>query len=54
MSTMYVARYFYSTIYTEVSVGFTKIKDLESSLAIGGLQMLEIPKEAPILAVSVD
>ena len=37
-------------IYTEVSVGFEKIEELESGLHKGGFQMLEIPKEALFLA----
>ncbi len=42
--------YINTTIYTEVSVGFEKIEDLESSLHKGGFRMLEIPKEALFLA----
>lgn len=37
-------------IYTEVSIGFTKIEQLEASLHKGGFQMLELPKEALFLA----
>lgn len=37
-------------IYTEVSVGFKKIEELESALHKGGFQILEIPKEALFLA----
>ena len=37
-------------VYTEVSVGFEKIEELESALHKGGFQMLEIPKEALFLA----
>ncbi len=37
-------------IYTEVSVGFKKIEELESALHKGGFQMLEIPREALFLA----
>ncbi len=37
-------------IYSEVSVGFKKIEELESALNRAGLQMLEIPKEALFLA----
>ena len=37
-------------VYTEVSVGFEKIEDLESALHKGGFQMLQIPKEALFLA----
>ena len=38
--------YINSIVYTEVSVGFKKIEDLESALMKGGFQMLDIPKEA--------
>ena len=37
-------------VYTEVSIGFDKIEDLELALHQGGFQMLEIPKEALFLA----
>jgi predicted nucleic acid-binding protein len=37
-------------VYSEVSIGFNKIEDLESALDRGGFQMLEIPKEALFLA----
>ena len=39
-----------SIVYTEVSVGFEKIEELESALHKSGFQMLEIPKEALFLA----
>jgi len=39
-----------SIVYTEVSVGFRKIENLESALIKGGFKMLEIPKEALFLA----
>ncbi|MCD6584971.1 MAG: PIN domain-containing protein [Desulfobacteraceae bacterium] len=42
--------YINTIIYTEVSVGFERIEDLESSLHKGGFRMLEIPKEALFLA----
>ncbi len=42
--------YINSIVYTEVSVGFGKIEELESALHKGGFQMLEIPKEALFLA----
>ena len=41
--------YINSIVYTEISVGFEKIEDLESALHKGGFQMLEIPKEALFL-----
>jgi predicted nucleic acid-binding protein len=37
-------------VYTEVSVGFKRIEELESALNRADLQMLEIPKEALFLA----
>ena len=40
-------------IYSEVSVGFELIEDLENTIAKGGFQMLEIPKEALFLAGKV-
>jgi len=42
--------YINAIIYTEVSIGFKKIEELESALHKGGFQMLEIPKEALFLA----
>lgn len=45
--------YINSIIYSEVSIGFIKIEDLESSIAKAGFQMLEIPKEALFLAGKV-
>jgi predicted nucleic acid-binding protein len=39
-----------AVVYSEISVGFEKIEDLESALQKGGFQMLEIPKEALFLA----
>lgn len=40
-------------IYTEISVGFERIEELESALIKGGFQILEIPKEALFLAGKV-
>ena len=40
-------------VYSEVSIGFAKIEDLESALNHGGFQVLEIPKEALFLAGKV-
>jgi predicted nucleic acid-binding protein len=37
-------------VYSEVSIGFKRIEDLESALNRGGFKMLEIPKEALFLA----
>ncbi|MBW2342266.1 MAG: PIN domain-containing protein [Deltaproteobacteria bacterium] len=42
--------YINSIVYTEVSIGFEKIEELESVLNKSGFQMLEIPKEALFLA----
>jgi len=42
--------YINSIIYSEISIGFKRIEDLESAIAKAGLQMLEIPKEALFLA----
>jgi len=42
--------YINSIIYSEVSIGFKYIEDLESALSQAGFQMLEIPKEALFLA----
>ncbi len=40
-------------IYSEVSVGFKRIEELELALGRAGFQMLEIPKEALFLAGKV-
>ena len=37
-------------VYSEVSIGFSRIEELESALNRTGFQMLEIPKEALFLA----
>jgi predicted nucleic acid-binding protein len=37
-------------VYSEVSIGFDKIEDLEKSLKNGGFQMLDLPREALFLA----
>lgn len=42
-----------SIIYSEVSIGFVQIEDLEAAMAKAGFQMLEIPKEALFLAGKV-
>ena len=42
--------YINQIIYTEISVGFDRIEDLESALIKGGFHILEIPKEALFLA----
>lgn len=40
-------------IYSEISLGFQKIEDLETALIQGGFKMFEIPKEALFLAGKV-
>lgn len=45
--------YFNSIVYSEISIGFELIEDLESAITRGGFQMLEIPKEALFLAGKV-
>ena len=40
-------------VYSEVSIGFNRIEDLESALSRGGFQILEIPKEGLFLAGKV-
>jgi len=42
--------YINSIVYSEISIGFKRIEDLESAIAKAGLQMLEMPKEALFLA----
>jgi predicted nucleic acid-binding protein len=42
--------YINSIIYSEISIGFTLIEDLESAITKAGFQLLEIPKEALFLA----
>jgi predicted nucleic acid-binding protein len=45
--------YINPVIYSEVSVGFKRIEELESALTCSSFQMLEIPKEALFLAGKV-
>lgn len=40
-------------IYTEVSIGFKRIEELEEAVEGAGFQMLEIPREALFLAGKV-
>ena len=42
-----------SIIYSEISIGFKKIEELETALANSGLKLLPIPKEALFLAGKV-
>ena len=37
-------------VYTELSIGFKRIEELEKAITIADFQMLEIPKEALFLA----
>jgi hypothetical protein len=37
-------------VYTEISIGFERIEDLEKALELAAFRMLEIPKEAQFLA----
>ncbi|MEA3435518.1 MAG: type II toxin-antitoxin system VapC family toxin [Thermodesulfobacteriota bacterium] len=42
--------YINSIIYSEISIGFKLIEELEAAVFKAGLQLLEIPKEALFLA----
>ena len=42
--------YINSIIYSEISIGFDLIEDLESAISKAGFHILEIPKEALFLA----
>jgi len=42
--------YINSIIYSEISIGFKLIEDLESAISSVGCQLLDIPKEALFLA----
>ena len=46
----YALLYINSIIYSEISVGFKLIEDLEKAIIKAGFKMLEIPKEALFLA----
>jgi len=45
-STLYIN----PVVYTEISIGFERIEDLEFAVINGGFKMLQIPKEALFLA----
>lgn len=45
--------YINQVIYTEISIGFERIEELEKAIQIAAFQMLEIPKEALFLAGKV-
>ena len=46
----YASLYINSAIYSEISIGFELIEDLEKAIIKAGFEMLEIPKEALFLA----
>jgi len=46
----YTSLYINSIIYSEISIGFELIEDLESAVSKAGFQLLDIPKEALFLA----
>lgn len=46
----YSSLYINPIIYSEISIGFKQIEELESAVSKAGLQLLEIPKEALFLA----
>ncbi len=41
--------YINSIVYTEVSIGFNKIEELEKAIEVLGIKVLEIPREALFL-----
>jgi hypothetical protein len=45
--------YINSIIYTEVSIGFNRIEEVESALEMAGVKVLEMPREALFLAGKV-
>jgi predicted nucleic acid-binding protein len=46
VSTLYIN----SIVYSEISIGFNRIEDLESAIIEAGFQMLDFPKEVVFLA----
>ncbi|EFI33563.1 PilT protein domain protein [Desulfonatronospira thiodismutans ASO3-1] len=42
--------YINQIIYSEISIGFNKIEELEAAVSKSGFQMLEIPRESLFLA----
>ena len=46
VSTLYIN----SIVYSEISIGFNRIEDLEAAIIGAGFQMLDFPKEALFLA----
>jgi predicted nucleic acid-binding protein len=49
----YASLYINSIIYSEISIGFKLIEDLEGAIIKAGFKILEIPKEALFLAGKV-
>ena len=47
---IYSTLYINPMIYSEISIGFSRIEDLESAIIKTGFQMLDFPKEALFLA----
>jgi hypothetical protein len=45
--------YMNSIVYTEVSIGFNKIEEVEKAIFLLGIKVLEIPREALFLAGKV-
>ena len=45
--------YINSIVYTEVSIGFNKIEEVETAIAELGIKVLEIPREAVFLTGKV-
>ena len=45
--------YINSIVYTEVSIGFNKIEELERAIEVIGIKVLEMPREALFLAGKV-
>jgi len=50
---LHTTLYINSIIYSEISISFELIEDLESAITKAGFQMLEIPREALFLAGKV-
>jgi len=42
--------YINPVIYTEISIGFNKIEELEEAISLGGFKIIPIPREALFLA----
>ena len=45
--------YINSIIYSEVSIGFNRIEEVEAALELAGIKVLEMPREALFLAGKV-